>query len=81
MGASRKGYNLFTRFGRKNFRQDIRHIDWHLVVEDTFMPLVCAALGHIVYDAADPYERMNGKAVYACRRCHTYRPEVQPPLL
>ena len=77
MGASREGHRLWHAAGRfhawsyikrRGLWKGLRGLYW----SDTFMPIVCAIVGHDKYDCADPWDKKQGIAEYACRRCHQY---------
>ena len=66
MGAAREGFDLFHKFGRRNFWRDLKlgRINNH-VWRDTFGRFTCMVLGHKRYDSnAGGYPEE-----WACRRC------------
>lgn len=66
MGASREGYDLFNRAGRRHFWRELRRgrIE-RLMWRDTFGRLSCALRGHKAFVA----DHVNGKEEWACSRC------------
>ena len=61
--ASREGYDLFTKMGRKHFRRN-RNRNWKYVWRDTFAQIGCLIVGHNTYkDEEDSI---------ACHRCGKY---------
>lgn len=70
MSGSRMGFNLWHKQGRKNLLFVCRcyhSIDWRLIFEDTFYPIICKFIGHKVYNAGT-----NSYIEWACERCHRY---------
>ena len=71
MGASRPGYDLFTKIGWYHIKVE----GWpgfKMIFEDTFYQTWCWIFGHKVYNAADLYQPVE----WACRRCHKYIPRM-----
>lgn len=73
MAICRPSYRLYTLLGIRNFTKDVsigrlKNTAWtKMVMEDTFMPLVCWFVGHKPYmpDKGESDDR-------ACRRCHAW---------
>jgi len=65
--------------GRHNFgyvwrrRKSGYRLDWKLIATDTLMPIVCAVIGHRIWDSAMGY----GPPSWACKRCFRYVPAEQ----
>lgn len=71
MGASRQGYNLFTKIGRKNFFEvGIFGDKWarSYVLQDTFGRYICKLIGHSkrTFDYRDSDDE---DAIKICSRC------------
>jgi len=62
--ASRMGFDLTTRMGRKN----LKYVGWKCAkyhfLRDTFAKSICFIVGHIEYDTG--YNKI------ACKRCCKY---------
>lgn len=69
MGASREGFDLFNKYGRRAFWRELkRGRIQSLMWVDTFGRFRCLLIGHDLYDAnagGCPPE-------FACRKCHKY---------
>ena len=67
MGASREGFDLFTKSGRIHFLRSIkRHKFPTYVWVDNL--IWCWVAGHDRYDA----NKEHGDPEWACKRCHHY---------
>jgi hypothetical protein len=63
--ASRQGFDLFNKYGRRAFfSRNKTYRRWHYVWRDTFGRFPCFFLGH------DTYETDEG--LIACKRCGHY---------
>lgn len=68
--TSRETHNLFfyaKRGNWKSFWYRLMHFD-KLTFEDTFMPIVCAMVGHKKYLPEPKYSPDE----FACKRCHKF---------
>jgi len=65
MGASREGFDIFNKCGRRAIWRNLKK-GWPLTYFwiDSFGRFACFILGHDKYEC-DPGE-------FACRRCHHY---------
>jgi len=66
------GFDLRTRVGWRNLMTTYKYRaykrDWKMVFTDTVMPIVCAVIGHRVYDSNAP----GSPPEWACKRCCHY---------
>lgn len=80
MGASRETCNIFLLIKLGFKYPDHRSYYWKrlwyiiryqrkLMIEDTFGPIICWMIGHILYNAAECYD---DPPEMACKRCHRY---------
>jgi hypothetical protein len=63
--VSRKGFNLFSKLGRKNFKSEGWKCAKYYVWGDTFKPILCKIFGHKIEKSHDD------NSTY-CSRCWQY---------
>ena len=74
MGAARQGYNLLTRMGWLNFRENRWSVSRSYVVRDTLGPLLCKIAGHVPYQT----DVVNDPSEWACHACSQFLPGYKP---
>jgi hypothetical protein len=82
MGACRENMNIFNKHSnsrryiwlrflyRLRLKTKARPVNWRLVYEDSFMPMVCKLVGHKGYQPDPEWEPEE----WACKRCHRFLP-------